>query len=158
MNAKQDSIKVTSTTNLSADEITLIEAYRSGRAEQATAEQEPPTAPPAESVEDVERKILLAKFKQLSPESRAGMLTTLREEVEREEAKTAPPTLPDYVIAQIVMPLAAILITKVIDPIDMYQQKYQFSEMVDWMADVLPAALNECDSVALIDFLEKSIG
>jgi len=41
-----------------------------------------PTAKPADSVEDVERKMLLARFKQLEPDDRAELLAELRTEAE----------------------------------------------------------------------------
>lgn len=85
MNATQSGIN--GQTTLSDDQRRAMLESLSPENQQLVAEfieaiSDKPTAKQADSVEDVERKMLLARFKQLEPDDRAELLAELRTEAE----------------------------------------------------------------------------
>ena len=72
-----------------------------------------------------------------------------------EAAQERAVTLPQTPALEIVMPLAASLLKNFLLPEDVFERRYNLHDMVDWLMDALPAALAECDHVALKRYLDE---
>lgn len=67
-----------------------------------------------------------------------------------------PYEMPEYLKIQIAYPLALQLLKYVIEPPDIMTQKYELTEMVDYMIDIMPEVLDGCDHHALQQYLDHT--
>ena len=107
-----------------------------------------------------------ALFAELVAKLEAGEpVEQTREWFEAAQAAQKPTPAPEpvelgadeiqHALLQLAVPLALTIFKNILDPLDVFTGKYNLNDTVDYLMDELPAALNGCDHVALIKFLDQ---
>lgn len=130
----------------------------------------PTTAPapevvqsPTEPLTDAQRAEMLAS---LSPQEqflmhqatmkleRGDDPQTVKAWFDATQAKPAAPYEPPaHLLMSIVMPMAISLLQNVINPVDVFEQRVNFTDMLDFMVDGLVDNFHAVDDVALVQYI-----